>query len=270
MITCISGYSINDIYPRLCDQIMQYGVDIYSGSTGTRERTNCLFTLYEPTQNLATCRNISLAYALGELTWYFTQRKDLEFISKFSSFWDHLSDDGSTVNSAYGYILHRKFGFDQIEMVIRLLKKDPLSRRAVVNINVPNPKTIITKDEPCTICLQFYVRRGRLCCTAIMRSNDLWFGLPYDVLYFTTLQQYVANALGFEVGPYVHFATSLHYYLRDTEKLLALDKAPKPIQFNALRFIEMVPYFENFTLAYSGSDLKKAIVDFAFEKGVLV
>ena len=203
-----------------------------------------------------------------ELTWYFSKRKDLGFISKFSKFWEHLSDDGQTVNSAYGYILHRKFGFDQIEMVIRLLKADPGSRRAVVNINDANPRTMITKDEPCTICLQFYIRDGRLNCTAIMRSNDLWFGTPYDVLYFTTLQQYIAACLGLELGSYTHFATSLHYYLRDENKLLNLLPDPPKVQFHALDFVARVPYFENFTQMYSGSDLKSAIVNFAYQQGV--
>lgn len=54
--------------------------------------------------------------------------------------WNKLSDDGITANSAYGYILQKKHGFNQIEKIIELLKVDPYSRRAVMNINVPKAK----------------------------------------------------------------------------------------------------------------------------------
>ena len=85
---------------------------------------------------------------------------------------------------------------------------DPNTRRAVVNINVPNVNVIETKDEPCTIALQFLNRDGKLHCTAIMRSNDIWFGTPYDWAFFIELQKVIADKLGLGYGTYTHFATS--------------------------------------------------------------
>jgi thymidylate synthase len=185
---------------------------------GTRELLNYRFFI-DPKDNIIKYRDISLSYILAEMIWYFSGKNDVQFISQFASIWSKLTDDGITNNSAYGYILKHKFDFDQIEKVIELLKTHRESRRAVININTPNRNVIQTKDEPCTIALQFYIRNNSLNATGIMRSNDVWFGLPYDIIFFTELQKYIARRLNVHVGIYTHFAVSLHMYLRDEEKL---------------------------------------------------
>ena len=53
-----------------------------------------------------------------------------------------------------------------------------------------------------------------------MRSNDIYFGFPYDYIYFVSLGQYIANKLGIEFSLYTHNATSLHLYLKDEEKFI--------------------------------------------------
>ena len=96
-----------------------------------------------------------------------------------------------------------------------MLTIDPYSRRAVLNINVPNYNVIDTKDEPCTICLNYQIRNNKLHCTCVMRSNDVNFGLRNDLGFFISLQKYIAERLGIEVGQYNHFAMSIHFYDRD-------------------------------------------------------
>ncbi len=59
------------------------------------------------------------------------------------------------------------------------------------------------------------IRAGLLELTAVMRSNDVWWGLAYDVFQFTTLQQTVARCLDVPVGSYTHVALSLHMYEKD-------------------------------------------------------
>ena len=192
----------------------------------TRELLDVKLVLTDITKNIVSVRGISPSYLCGELLWYFSGMNSMEFISRFSKFWEHISDDGKTSNSAYGHLIQKAFGFDQVEMVINLLKEDPNSRRAVININTPHLGVMSTKDEPCTIALQFRIRKGNLDCTAMMRSNDIWFGTPYDIAFFTELQKYIAQQLGVGYGWYTHFATSLHMYKRDQEKLEdVLDRA---------------------------------------------
>ena len=209
--------NINEAWKHLSTNVLTLGDEV----SGTKELQNVCFTINDINKNILTIRkNFAPHYYLGELIWYASVINDVNFISDYGAIWKKLSDDGVTNNSAYGYIIQHKHGFDQLDKVIELLKKDQNSRRAVVNINYANDKVIETKDEPCTIALQFFVRDGKVNTTAIMRSNDLWTGTPYDIFYFTELQKYVANKLNLEYGAYTHFATSLHIYNRDEKNIL--------------------------------------------------
>lgn len=204
----------------------------------THELRNVSFTLRDPDDCVVQSRGISLPYLIGEHVWYLKHLNETAFISRFAPFWSKLSDDGLTSNSAYGYIAAEKFGFDQLQVVVDILKADPNSRRGIVNINTPNPIRQTTKDEPCTIALQFYIRDKKLELTAIMRSSDIWLGIPYDVPYFTTLQKIVARSLGLPVGPYHHFSTSLHLYDAQWEKAREIHRGPTKTFFNALALVD--------------------------------
>lgn len=225
--------NIDKIYLSLCKDLLHA-----PRVNNTRELNNVKLQLWDINENIVSIRGISDTYLFGELLWYFTGRNDAKFIGTFSKMWERLSDDGVTSNSAYGYLMMYQHGFNQIEKVIELLKVDPDSRRAVINLNVPNEKVIETKDEPCTIALQFMIRNGKLNCTTMMRSNDIWFGLPYDVAFFTELQKYIADRLEVGYGVYTHFVTSLHMYERDEEKIAQIveDPVSNPIKFNRALF----------------------------------
>lgn len=204
----------------------------------TREISNVQIMLDNIENNIVSIRNLSPSYLAGELLWYWGNRNDLDFISKFSSFWSHISDDGVTSNSAYGYLMQSGYGFNQIELIIEMLQKDSNSRRAVINLNVPNPNAIITKDEICTIAVQFYIRNGKLNCTTMMRSNDIWFGFPYDVAFFTDLQKYIAMRLNVKYGTYTHFVVSMHMYNKDYDKIQEIIKNPvsNKMYLNSIKF----------------------------------
>lgn len=214
----IIANNIDDIYRKTCNALLHEGTEV----NGTLELNNFSFTLTDITNNIVNIRNISKSYLFGELLWYMTARNDIDFIQKFSGFWGRISDDGVTSNSAYGHILFKRHGFDQVHKIIDLLIADPNSRRAVLNFNVPNENVIETKDEICTIALQMYIRDGKLNCTGIMRSNDIWLGTPYDVAFFTELQKYIAHRVGVEYGTYTHFVTSIHAYDRNREDLIGV------------------------------------------------
>lgn len=221
--------NIDDIYLTMCKDLLK------APKVGnTRELNNVKLVLKDINKNIVSVRGLSPSYLAGELLWYFNGDNSLEFISNFSKFWTHISDDGKTSNSAYGYLMQRKHGFNQIEKVIEILEADPLSRRAKININVPNPRVKETLDEPCTMSLHFMIRKNKLDCTVLMRSNDVWFGFPYDVAFFTTLQKYIAKRLNVGYGWYTHFAVSFHMYDRDAEKIAAIVENPvsKPIKFD--------------------------------------
>lgn len=209
--------NVNQAWVSMVHDVLSEGNEI----SGTRELNNVAFRIEDVKDNLVMVREpFSLVYYIGESIWYGAGKNDVDFISRIGKIWELLSDDGVTNNSAYGYILKEKFGFNQIEKMVELLTIDPVSRRAVININTPRENVIETKDEFCTIALQFILRDGKLNATGIMRSNDLNTGTPYDIFYFTEIQKYIASKLGVETGTYTHFVTSLHIYDRDFDKMI--------------------------------------------------
>ncbi len=211
--------TVNVAYRKLARDLLEKGhvMETRNLRGNTRELCNYMFTVTDLDSEYVTLKNgaSNLTYLAAEILWYWSARNDLKFIDHFSKVWKKVSDDGVTANSAYGYILQKKHGFDQIEKIIELLTVDPYSRRAVMNINVPNENVIDTKDEPCTICLDYQIRDGKLHCTCVMRSNDMNFGLRNDIGFFITLQKYIAKRLNVPVGNYTHFAMSIHVYDRD-------------------------------------------------------
>lgn len=179
------------------------------------EICDAVFCVEDPTRNIVSnpIRKMPMRYAVGELAWYLSGSNKVKDISRFAKKWVEISDDGETNNSAYGYRIFSKFGFDQWEHVKALLKKDPNSRQAVIHIKDANNHP--TKDVPCTVYLQFFIRDGKLNLSTHMRSNDIWMGVPYDMFSFCFLQMMMAMELGVEIGQYTHYAGSLHFYRRD-------------------------------------------------------
>lgn len=214
----IKGKFIDDVYKKLIEKLLKSPTI----ENNTREIENCVLHVTQPRLYYFSFpyREISTKYADAELKWYWSADNRCDTIGQYAKMWLRLTDDGVTNNSAYGYILFKKYGFNQLEQIIELLKKDRNSRRAVLNISDPTIDRINTKDMQCTIAIQFVVRGNKINTTVYMRSNDVYFGLPYDYIFFMSLATYIAARLGLRVGTYTHVATSMHMYERDVSKFI--------------------------------------------------
>lgn len=215
-MTIIEEYSIERCYKRLIEEILKNGSSVGE----TLECNNCCLVIHRPSLKSMWFpgKMLSEDYANAELKWYWSADNSCKTIGEHAKMWLRISDDGETSNSAYGYILHKKYGFDQLQQIIELLKKDSSTRRAVLNISDPTINRIKTKDMQCTIAIQFLIRNEKLEETVYMRSNDVNFGLPYDYIYFVSIGQYIAQKLNIELVKYTHHATSMHMYKKDIEK----------------------------------------------------
>lgn len=119
--------------------------------------------------------------------------------------------DGGAFYGAYGPRIRH-----QLPQVCKLLREDPLSRRAYVQIWRSDDLFVEgSNDYPCTIGFTFQIRDGKLDMHTHMRSNDVWLGFTYDVTQFCFLQMTIARMLGLPVGTYYHHVDSLHIYERD-------------------------------------------------------
>lgn len=170
------------------------------------------------------------AFALAEVLWIVSGRNDSAFLNHWNPAYSKFAGEGPTYYGAYGYRLRRHFGLDQVERAYRVLKDNSNSRQVVLSIW--DPKTDLpfadgrprAPDIPCNVCSLLKVRKGRLEWVQIMRSNDLFLGLPHNIVQFTYLQEMMAAWLGVDMGSYTHFSDSLHLYARDLD-IVGLDPA---------------------------------------------
>jgi thymidylate synthase len=170
---------------------------------------------------------INPAYAFAELIWTINGRDDSAFLTYFNSKLPELAGDGPTFHGAYGKRLRRQFGFDQFERAYHALRENPDSRQVVLQIwdgeiDLPtNDGKPVAADIPCNIVSLLKVRGGRLEWTQVMRSNDIFRGIPYDLVQFTFLQEIFSGWLGLKPGAYCHVSDSLHAYTKDIPHILA-------------------------------------------------
>ena len=215
--------NMNEIYKQLLVETYTGGIETSPRGKLTRELIAARVKI-DPRDNIVTLPGFetNLEYAQAELAWYLSGTNDFRKLCKFSKVWEKYSDDGKTVNSAYGYQMLGNHpdchGINQLQWVEDELRRDPDSRRCVVNINFPVHK-LSKSDVPCTIALQFLVREGELICIAYMRSNDLYYGFRNDVYCFTEMQKMLAKKLEVGIGPYFHVAGSLHLYEKELAKV---------------------------------------------------
>ena len=204
------------LYNQLKSEEYAVNLDV-RGNRMAGEMLNNITVIENPLKGLvnSSIRNLSVPYAVGELLWYLSGSNMVKDISRYGKAWNDLTDDNLTVNSAYGYRIKKKFGFDQWEFVKDILKRDPNSRQATIHIK--DASNVLTKDTPCTIALQYQIRDNKLYATTVMRSNDIWLGWPYDVFAFTSFQILMAMELGVELGTYTHIALNLHLYEKDVK-----------------------------------------------------
>jgi len=226
----IIAENINDLYVKLSSSVLDgYDNMVYPRGIKCFELQNVMAILTRPRCRILTYkeRDLSLKYLVGELCFYLSGSDSLEFISHYAKFWEKVSDNNITVNSAYG----KRLFFDmpgQFDYVIEELKRDKDSRKAVMTIyNREDAKE--SKDNPCTMYLNFMIREERLMLTTHMRSNDLWLGTPYDIAFFSLLQEIVflelkENYPDLRLGVYNHFVNSLHAYEKDVLKLSEIYK----------------------------------------------
>jgi len=105
----------------------------------------------------------------------------------------------------------------KVKRTIEFLKKKPETRRAVFTLH--NSEIDYESYLPCFTAGQFLVRNGMLELYVWMRSNDAYNAFIGNVMEFVTLMHIVAEELGVEPAKYEHFATSLHIYDIDFDKV---------------------------------------------------
>lgn len=111
----------------------------------------------------------------------------------------------------FGGELGQNDGVDQIREVVEGLVKDPDSRRHLVL--AWNPSQLReTPLPPCHVMHQYVVNNGRLDSCFVMRSNDVPYGLPVNIMGYALINHLFAKLAGLQTGELVYFGADVHIY----------------------------------------------------------
>lgn len=158
-------------------------------------------------------RPLRLPYCVGSLLWTLAGSNDLEHLQAYHPAARNFSDDGISLSGAFGRRLFRYDDrIDQIDAIVGRLQADPSSRRTFAAICDAEDNVRDTREYPCCIGVQYFLRDGALHTITFMRAQHALLILPYDAFLFMSIQRIVAARLGVRIGSYRHVSGTFHLY----------------------------------------------------------
>ena len=172
---------------------------------------------------LLTTKKLHLKSIIYELLWFLRGDTNVRYLNEHSvTIWDEWADEHGNLGRVYGAQWRDWHGengvrVDQIDNVISEIKKNPQSRRLIVN--AWNPAEIDQMAlPPCHVLFQFYVQDGELSCQLYQRSADLFLGVPFNIASYALLTLMVAQVVDLRPGDFVHTFGDLHLYQNHLEQ----------------------------------------------------
>lgn len=186
---------------------------------------------------LLTTKKLHVKSIIYELLWFLRGESNIRYLKENGvSIWDEWADEEGELGPVYG-VQWRSWPdydggkIDQISWVIEEIKRNPDSRRLLVNSwNVAQINQM--RLPPCHVLFQFYVSDGRLSCQLYQRSADVFLGVPFNIASYSLLLLMVAQVSGLEPGEFIHTLGDAHLYLNHIEQtklLLSRDIRPLPV-----------------------------------------
>lgn len=184
---------------------------------------------------LVTTKKLHLKSIVHELLWFLRGDSNVRYLRDNGvTIWDEWADADGELGPVYG-VQWRGWRtadgeqIDQIARAIELLRRDPASRRIIVNAwNVAELEQMAL--TPCHAMFQFFVAGGRLSCQLYQRSADIFLGVPFNIASYALLTHMFAQQCDLEVGDFVWTGGDCHLYLNHFEQArLQLSRVPLPL-----------------------------------------
>lgn len=227
----IEATDVNHAY-RLAWELMQRAGVRSPSRNGDVTVVGCpVTTVYEyPKQRvlLSENRDANPFFHLFESLWMLSGSKDATWLDRFvGDFSSRYAEKDGNQWGAYGHRWRQHFGFDQLDVVVRRLKKDNFDRRVVIQMweagmdlwdpeelddetGLPFPEP---RDVPCNTQIYPRIVGGRLDITVTCRSNDVvWGAYGANAVHFSFMQEYLAGRIGVPVGRMYQISNNWHLY----------------------------------------------------------
>jgi thymidylate synthase len=173
---------------------------------------------------LVTTKKIHTKSVIHELLWFLQGSTNIKYLNENGvSIWNEWADEKGELGPVYGKQWRSWMGnggkeIDQISQLISQIKKNPDSRRLIVNAwNVADIDKM--KLPPCHSMFQFYVSEGKLSCQLYQRSADVFLGVPFNIASYALLTMMIAQVCDLQYGYFVHTFGDAHLYLNHMEQV---------------------------------------------------
>ena len=203
-------------YPKVLEYVMGRGVITAPRGMKTQEVVGAQIEIISGANAmpLSTERRVNPDIGIAEALQLISGRSFPDLMTRITKNFRQFMD-GEVLSGAYGPRIRA-----QVPAVVDALKRDPDTRQAVLQIWDPMHDLLDdSRDRACTIGLQFLLRNDHLLLFTSMRSQDVFWGLAYDIFMFAELQATIAWALAVKPGRIIHRVTSLHAYERDWRQI---------------------------------------------------
>jgi len=181
-------------------------------------------------------RDANPFFHLMEAMWMLAGRNDGAFLDHYVKDFSKLyGNKNGIIPDAYGFRWRYRLGYDQLGLIIDMLKKDTTTRQAVLQM-WDDDLTVVEGPKPCNLVAAFRIREDKLDMTVFNRSNDLiWGCCGANAVHFAILQEYIASMLSIQQGIYYQVSTNLHFYKEHHDMLTKrIDHIDKRTSFSYL------------------------------------
>jgi len=165
---------------------------------------------------LLTTKKIYFNHAVTEILWILQGRSDIGYLNDngltyWNADYERSGKTDGTLGPVYGVQWRNFNGVDQITKLIREIKKNPSSRRLMVNAwNAADLDDMAL--PPCHYGFQVYINDGKMDLMWNQRSADVFLGLPYDLAMYGLLLLMLAKGTDYTPGQLIVSLGDCHLY----------------------------------------------------------
>ena len=212
---------VEDIRNHFIDELMENRFVTDKTGVKTIEMIGATFEADEPT----IFGEVNDDYVERELAWYKSMSLSVNDIpGKTPAIWQQVADENGYINSNYGWAIWHEDNFSQYANVLKELRTNPNSRRAVMIYTRPTMWYDYNfngmSDFMCTNAVQYMIRDGQLVAVVQMRSNDVVFGYRNDYAWQFHVANQLSDELGLKTWPKIIWHVgNLHVYERHFDKV---------------------------------------------------
>jgi thymidylate synthase len=190
---------------------------------------------------LLTTKKLHMKSIVYELLWFLKGETNVQYLHEHGvSIWDEWADENGELGPIYGrqwraWPAPDGRPIDQISRAIDLIRRNPDSRRIIVNAwNVGELEQMSL--TPCHALFQFWVAEGKLSCQLYQRSADVFLGVPFNIASYALLTHMFAQQCDLSVGEFVWTGGDCHLYVNHLDQAdEQLARTPLPLPRLAIR-----------------------------------